>query len=182
MSLAPRRLLADARPGARESRRARARARRATITVGAALGAGLLAPPAAPALIQVDQGIAGARLGNTRDDVRTALGRPAAIRRGTNEFGPWLQYRYAGGIRVFFQGRREVTAVTTTGRGDRTARGVGVGSTEARVAARVPGVTCETIAGSRSCHTGDFEPGATITDFAIRGGRVSRVTVAIVID
>jgi hypothetical protein len=148
----------------------------------AAGAAALLAPPSAPALVQVDEGIAGARLGNSRDEVRAALGRPASVRRGTNDFGPWLQYRYAGGIRVFFQGRRTVTGVTTTGRGDRTARGVGVGSTEAAVAARVPGVTCETIAGGRSCHTGDFEPGATVTDFVIRGGRVQRITVGIVID
>jgi len=142
---------------------------------------GLLAPPAL-ALIQIDQGIAGARLQNTRAQVRAALGPPNDTRSGMNKFGPFVQYRYAGGIRVFFQGRQRVTAVTTTGRGDRTARGVGVGSSERTVRRRVPGVTCETTAGFRSCHTGDFLPGQRVTDFAIRNGRVTRVTVGIVID
>ena len=36
----------------------------------AAGAAGLLAPASASALIQVDEGIAGARLGNSRDEVR----------------------------------------------------------------------------------------------------------------
>lgn len=157
-------------------------ARRGGCAAVAIASFGLLAPPSAGALIQVDEGIAGARLGNTRAEVRAALGTPDRVQRSTNEFGPFLQYRYEGGIRVSFQGRRRVTAVTTTGRGDRTARGVGVGSSEAAVRARVPGVTCETFAGFRSCHTGDLAPGETITDFALRNGKVRRVTVGIVID
>ncbi len=44
------------------------------------------------------------------------------------------------------------------------------------------GVKCETTAGSRSCHTGSFKPGKTVTDFAIADGKVSRVTVGIVVD
>lgn len=155
---------------------------RAALLALAGCVAALAAPASASALIQVDEGIAGARLDNTRGEVRTALGRPDATRRGTNVFGPWLEYRYAGGIRVFFQGRRRVTAVRTTGRGDRTARNVGVGSSETAVRNRVPGVTCETVAGLRSCHTGSLEPGERITDFLLEDGRVRRVTVGIVID
>ncbi len=45
---------------------------------------------------------------------------------------------------MFFQGRTDVTSVETTGLGDRTTKGVGVGSSEADVTARVPGVKCET--------------------------------------
>ena len=45
---------------------------------------------------------------------------------------------------MFFQGRTHVTSVTTTGLGDRTSKGVGVGSTEAEVTANVPKVKCET--------------------------------------
>jgi hypothetical protein len=144
--------------------------------------AALAAPAAAPAMIQVDRGIAGVRLGNTRAEVRAALGRPASIRSGRNEFGRFLQYRYRGGITVLFQGRRRVSLVSTSGRGDRTARGVGVGSSQASVRRRVPGVRCETIAGSRSCHTGRFAAGERITDFLIRRGTVRRVSVGIVID
>src|SRR6478735_11365731 len=98
----------------------------------------------ATAMIQIDRGIAGARLGATRDDVRAALGKPAKTAGGTNEFGRWVRYTYDGGLRVFFQGRTRVTSVQLTGLGDRTAKGVGVGSTEAEVTANVRGVKCET--------------------------------------
>ena len=157
----------------------RLRAAALTITV---LAATLWTPAAAQALIQIDRGIAGARLGNTRAEVRAALGKPAAIRTGANDFGRFVQYRYRGGITVFFQGRVEVSGVSTTGRGDRTRRNVGVGSSEATVKARVRGVRCETIEGFRSCHTGRFSAGEIVTDFMLRGGKVRRVSVARVID
>ena len=146
------------------------------------LVAALAAPGAAQALIQVDRGIAGVRLGNTQAQVRAALGKPDRAKGGTNPFGPFLEWRYKGGIRVLFQGRRNVSSVATTGLGDRTANGVGVGSRERTVRRRVPGVRCETIAGVRSCHTGEFAPGRRVTDFLIRRGRVRRVTVGFVID
>lgn len=133
-------------------------------------------------MIQIDRGIAGVRLGNSRSEVRAALGTPARVRTGTNDFGPFTEYRYRGGIRVLFQGGTEVSSVSTTGLGDRTARGVGVRSTERAVRRKVPGVTCETTAGFRSCHTGDFLIGQRITDFAIRNKRVTRVTVGRVLD
>jgi hypothetical protein len=159
-----------------------ARLPRALTLTAAALLAPLGAPAAADALIQVDRGIAGARLGNTRAEVRAALGAPSSTRSGTNDFGSFVQWRLRGGITVIFQGRREVSSVSTSGRGDRTRRGVGVGSSEAAVRRRVRGVRCETVAGFRSCHTGRFTAGEIITDFQIRGGTVRRVTVGRVID
>ena len=59
-----------------------------------------LVPASASALIQLDRGIAGARLGNTKNQVRAALGQPARIRNGTNEFGAFTVFRYAGPSRV----------------------------------------------------------------------------------
>ena len=159
-----------------------ARLPRAVTLTAVALLAPLGAPAAAEALIQVDRGIAGARLGNTRAEVRAALGKPSSIRTGTNDFGRFVSYRFRGGITVIFQGRREVSTVSTTGRGDRTRRNVGVGSTEATVRARVRGVRCETIAGFRSCHTGRFTVGEVITDFQIRNGKVTRVAIGRVFD
>ena len=153
-----------------------------TPVLATALLAPLGVPAAAEALIQVDRGIAGARLGNSRAEVRAALGSPESTRSGTNDFGRFLQWRFRGGITVLFQDRREVTLVTTTGRGDRTRRGAGVGSTEAQVKARVRGIRCETIAGTRSCHTGRFTAGEIITDFQLRNGKVRRVSVGRVLD
>jgi hypothetical protein len=100
----------------------------------------------------------------------------------SNDFGPFTEFRFRGGIRVDFQGRTAVTSVSTTGQGDRTVRGVGVGSTERAVRRKVPGVKCETTAGSRSCHTGQFLAGRRVTDFAIRAKKVTRVTVGFVLD
>jgi hypothetical protein len=142
----------------------------------------LLMPASSGAIIQLDRGIAGARLGNTKAQVRTALGQPNRVRNGTNDFGPFTEFRYAGGIRVFFQSGNRVTGVTTTGLGDRTSRGVGVRSTENAVEQRVPGVSCETFSGTRICQRGEGLPGERITAFFLRNGRVTRVTVAFVID
>ena len=59
---------------------------------------------------------------------------------------------------------------------------MGVGSTEAAVKARVRGVRCETTFGTRSCHTGRFTVGEIITDFLIRNGKVTRVSIGRVFD
>jgi len=125
---------------------------RLALTLAAACLAALLLPAAA-ALIQVDRGIAGVRLDNTRAAVRAALGRSASRRSGGNEFGRFVEWRFRGGIRVLFQGGRRVTSVATTGLGDRT-----------------------------SCHTGELEAGSRVTDFWLASGRLVRVTVGFVID
>lgn len=153
------------------------------LAVSALLLAGcLLAPSTAGAIIQLDRGIAGARIGNTKAEVRTALGQPNRVRNGTNDFGPFTVFSYTGGIRVTFQSGNDVTAVSTKGLGDRTARGIGVRSTRAAVEQRVPGVDCNTFMGTTICQRGEGLPGERITAFFIRNGRVVRVTVGIVID
>jgi hypothetical protein len=146
------------------------------------VAATLLAPASAEAIIQLDRGIAGARLGNTKAEVKTALGQPKRIRNGTNDFGPFTVFVYAGRINVTFQSGNTVTAVTTRGLGDRTARGIGVRSTRAAVEQRVPGVDCNTFMGTTICQRGEGLPGERVTAFFVRNGRVVRVTVAIVID
>ena len=154
---------------------------RTPIVLGCMLAMILLAAAPASAMIQVDQGIAGARIGASRATVRAALGKPTAIKSGSNDFGRYVRYSFAGGLRVMFQGATRVTSVETTGHGDRTPEGIGVGASEEDVAT-LKGVKCETIAEIRSCHTSDFEPGKRVTDFRIIDGTVDRVTVGIVID
>jgi hypothetical protein len=146
------------------------------------VAATLLAPASAGAVIQLDRGMAGARLGNTKAQVKTALGQPNRVQNGSNDFGPFTVFVYAGGIRVTFQSGNTVTGVTTKGLGDRTKRGVGVRSTLAAVQQRVPGVNCDTFDGTTICQRGQGLPGQRVTAFFVRNGRVTRVTVAFVID
>ncbi len=141
-----------------------------------------LLPASATALIQVQRGIAGVPLNATASQMRAALGKPTGVRHGHNDFSVFTEYRFAGGITVFFQGNMRVTSVSTTGLGDRTARGIGVGSAEAVVKQRVAGVHCSTEAGFRHCQVGSSTAGHRVTDFTIRAGRVTRVTVGFVID
>jgi hypothetical protein len=150
--------------------------------IGAAAAAALLAVPAsASAMIQIDKGIAGARLNNTQGQVKAALGKPAKVKHGTNDFGKFTQFVYAGQLTVSFQGNAKVTSVSEKGKGDRTASGVGVGSKEAAVK-KLKGIKCETFDGSRECHTNSFVAGKRVTDFFIRRGKVTRVDIGFVLD
>jgi hypothetical protein len=151
------------------------------VVLTAALAALLVAAPAAPRIVP-QKGIAGVRLGMTQAEVRAVVGEPLRAVHGINDFGPFTELRYPRLVRVTFQGDVAVTAVSTTGVAERTARGIGVGSTEAALRAKHPRARCDTFVGIRSCHIGRFEPGQTVTDFLLRNGRVARVTVGIVID
>lgn len=146
------------------------------------LAVALALPAQAGAMIQFDQGIAGARIGNSQAQVKAALGEPALVKTGTNEFGPWRQFYFEGGIRVFFQGDDDVTSVTTFGRGDRTSKGIGVGNSEKALKQKHPSLKCQSSGGFRNCQTGSGNPGARITDFHISKGRITRVVVGIIID
>jgi len=141
----------------------------------------LVLPAAAGAVIQLDRAISGARINNTKSEVRTALGEPRRVIKRDGLFGPTTEFRYRGGLRVLFLNGR-VTLAGTTGLGDRTNRGVGVGSSEQKVKNRVPGVTCETFEGTRICSRGGEQPGKRGTFFFIEDGTVTRVDVALVID
>jgi len=139
---------------------------RLAIAVLGACALALAQAPAALALIQLDRGISGVRIGNTRAQVKAALRQPDQVARRLERLRRFVQYSYAGGIVVVFQGEERVSSVVTTGLGDRTSNGIGVGSPEADVKAHIPGVKCETLGSARSCHTGRLVSGRKVTDSA----------------
>ncbi len=134
-------------------------------------------PAAAAGTIVPQRGIAGVKLHMKTADVRARLGPPTAVQKGRNDFGRYTTFVYSR-VRVTFQSGNRVTGLRTTSRLERTAAGVGVGSTKASVKAHVAGVTC----GAAQCFLGSFMPGRTVTSFLLRHGRVRAVVVGIVLD
>jgi hypothetical protein len=138
------------------------------------------ASPAAAAIVP-QQGIGGVTLGMTRTAVVAKVGKPRKVERGRNDLGSFTILRYPTFAVTFFAGSK-VTSVATASPKQRTYRGVGVGSTAAAVAAKVAGVKCVTESGFRHCYVGTWSAGKRVTDFVLRNGRVTRVTVGFVID
>ncbi|MGZ8687444.1 MAG: hypothetical protein ACXWZP_03355 [Gaiellaceae bacterium] len=154
---------------------------RVVLLVTAACVGALVAAASSPAAIVPQQGIGGIRLGMTKQAVQAKLGMPGAVRTGSNEIGSYTTFVFSAFEVTFFAGAK-ATSVTTRSAKQRTARGVGVGSTAAEVAASVPRVRCVTESSYRHCYVGTWMPGKKVSDFAIRNGRVSRVSIGYVID
>ena len=149
----------------------------ALVTVVVFLG---LSAPAQAKLVP-QRGMAGVDLSMSQTQVRGVLGKPLAVLRRRNEFGPFTEYRYPFLLRIVFQGNERVTAVETRGRKERTPRGAGVGSSRLELTRAVPALRCEGGRGGH-CYLGAFLPGRRVTDFSLRDGRVTRVVVGFVID
>ena len=155
------------------------------LAAGAALAALALAAPARGAIVP-QQGIKGVRLGDGVAKVRARLGAPDHVIFTRDPIiGRVRVYKY-GLTYVRFDGAgrgAKVNTVSTTSRAERTSRGVGVGSTRAQVAAKVPRVTCRVEFGVDHCYVGAFTAGHRVTDFRIASdGRVARVVVGFVVD
>lgn len=152
-----------------------------------ALPALLLLAPAATAQIAPQQGIAGVKLTMTRAEVIAAKGKPDAEKIVKAEIiGPERRMRY-GGTKISFGGTGAgagVIGIRTVDPQERTASGVGVGSSAAEVKAGVAGAKCSTEFGLSHCSKGSFLPGTRVTDFFLDGpgGTVEAVTVGFVID
>jgi hypothetical protein len=155
--------------------------RRAATVLTAVVAALALTGTAASTIIP-QRGIAGARLLMSKAEVRDVLGDPDRVRHGTNDFGAYTVFRYHR-LSVTFQSGQDATAISTRRFSEKTPKGIGRGSTEAQLVAAHPTAQCRTEGpGFRHCWIGRFEAGQRVTDFRIRSGEVSRVTVAFVID
>lgn len=166
----------------------------ALVAIGA-LAAPAAAPAAEPAPAPgtsangslVPQGsIRGVKVGMTVAQVRERLGTPASDRPTRHPIlGLTRTLRY-GQLTVSFDGRASTspaTAVMTESRADRTAAGLGVGSSERQLRSGIKGLRCETSLGYRTCTLGVLRPGRLVTDFSLTSaGRVKRVTLGRVID
>jgi hypothetical protein len=148
-----------------------------SLAVSVVCAAALALASSAAGAIVVQQGIAGARLHMTKAQVRALLGAPKHIQTGRNDFGRYTIFRYPR-VSVTFQSGAKVTGMRTSSPLERTATGVGVGSSRAKVKAGVPGARCQ----SQQCVVGRFTPGSVVTSFILAHGRVSAVVVGIVID
>jgi hypothetical protein len=151
------------------------------VTILAVLVAALALPVSAGATIVVQKSIAGIGLRMTKAQVRAKLGRPAHVVNGVNDFGPYTNFVYRR-VTVSFQGRQNVTGLRTTSRLERTAAGVGVGSSEARLKAAEPRARCKTSLAFRQCVVGVLKPGRVVTAFVLNGGKVSGVILGYVLD
>lgn len=140
-------------------------------------------PALAGARIVLNTSIAGIKLGEGKSAVRHQLGAPAA----TQPPGPGNQYQttwvyYGRKLVIGFQSGH-VVQVFTQNRKQRTASGLGVGSSRAAVKARVKGVTCTHVTGfsGQECITSVRHGSAYwTTDFHVGpNGHVSSVLVNI---
>jgi hypothetical protein len=131
--------------------------------------------------VVVQKGIAGVRLGMTPVQVKTKVGLPRKVERGSSDSGSYVTYRYRTYSVTFFGGRR-VTQMTTLSPDERTAAGIGVGSTRADVADSVPRTRCLRELSYDHCYVGVWKPGDVVTDFTLRNGRVARISIGYIVD
>ena len=174
---------------------------RRTRAIALALATGttaLAAPAAARAAIDLDVGMAGFELGMTVDEV-SKLGPPTTDAQDRNRNGtPRVRLYYAGPkVQVILEqtdpdGTFTVTSVATRRGLEKTPRGVGVGTAERNLRAKIPGLTCvragTTRAPRRLCITrgkkNDTAIGINATFFEIsnRTKRVVRISVTRTVD
>lgn len=157
------------------------------LVLPAAIVVTLLAlPVSAQAAIVPQHSIAGAKLGMTRAQVEARLGAPIRVQpRRSESFGfSWRDLVYSRvTVSVFLPSNgSKVFGLTTKSEFERTATGVGIGSTRAQVKAGLTGETCRREYGIDHCWQGNWDAGRAITDYRLVRGRVSKITISYVID
>jgi hypothetical protein len=153
--------------------------------LGAVAAALAVAAPASATIVP-QRSIHGIRLGMTVSQVRASQGAPDAVIFSRHPIiGRTRIYKYGLTYATFdcTCANAKVVTLRTTSRRERTSSGVGVGTSRATVAAKVPNVRCRVEFGLDHCYVGRFLAGRRITDFRIgRSGRVASVIVGLVLD
>ena len=133
------------------------------------------------AAIVPQHSIGGVRLGLSERAVRAKLGPPHQFYKGASELGHWRRLVYPR-VTIVFQNGDKATFIRTRNAREKTASGVGVGSTLAQVRARLHGEKCKREFGIHHCWLGRWDPGFVITEFVLKRSRVIQVSIGYVID
>lgn len=134
----------------------------------------LAVPAVAAAKLVVNHGMFGVTLGSSPAQVRAKLGKPNSIVHISGD-AEWVYVRDR--VVVLFKGSRpSVGSLFTRNRSERTAGGIGVGSTRQQVQKAFPGANCT----HSGCIVLSQLAGKTYgTDFGLDGsGRVSSILVS----
>ncbi len=142
-----------------------------TVPIAAAL---LAAAAPADGAFRINRSMEGVALGMTDEQVRAKLGRPDGRTLGP-DFVTWRYRRPALEVTL----KPDVITLFTRSRQIRGAHGIGVGTTERRLRQVVKRVRCRNFAGQRLCVVGTFATGRKSTVFAMRGRRVTDITISV---
>lgn len=150
----------------------------ATTTAAAVVAGGALSASVADATLVVQKSLAGVKLGMTRAQVEAKLGKPSAVLKPKSEIlGDYFELRYGlTYVSVTPGDEGGVFDISTTSKKQRTADGVGVGTSEKVLKQRVKNVKCEVGRDFRICSVGTFRPGRTVTTFRMNR-QTKKVTV-----
>jgi hypothetical protein len=142
----------------------------------------LVAAPVASANIVVGKSIAGVSLGMTEQQVITTLGPAKKTTNSTDEITGQPVTELAYNTAVVDISNGSVILIATRSKKEKTANGVGVGTTEKKLKQKIKGVKC---AGKkvRICVKGSGKSGTVVTAFSIsKSKKVTFIVIGLVLD
>ena len=135
-------------------------------------------------MIVPQQSIDGVHLLMSAPGVRHVLGAPKSTKTLKDEIQGTIRLMDYGKTKVYLSATADGTvfSIMTTDRRQKTATGVGVGSTERALKRGVKSLHCTAPGANRACTVGRELAGKRVTRFVLSGGRVRQITLGFVID